>query len=209
MQIERLTVLGKSDVSISMIMDVLESVNQFPNIEIINNLNIPIEHKFNNRNFVWKFVDEPIIGPFVLGVSNPISKKAVVEKFGDRLNYISLIHRTASISSTTTINKGCFINNHVSISAYSSLGNFVNVNRNASIGHHTIISDFVTINPNAAIAGHVLIGEGTKIGMGAMILDHVKIGRNCIIGAGSIVTKDVPDNVVAYGNPCKIIRENG
>ena len=41
-----------------------------------------------------------------------------------------------------------------------------------------------------------------------IIIDGIKIGRNSVIGAGSVVTKDIPDNVVAYGNPCKIIREN-
>jgi maltose O-acetyltransferase len=45
--------------------------------------------------------------------------------------------------------------------------------------------------------------------MGTNILHQVKIGKNTIIGAGSVVTKDIPDNVVAYGSPCKIIKENG
>jgi acetyltransferase-like isoleucine patch superfamily enzyme len=45
--------------------------------------------------------------------------------------------------------------------------------------------------------------------MGVNILDGIKIGKNTIIGAGSVVTKDIPDNVVAYGSPCKIIRDNG
>ena len=45
--------------------------------------------------------------------------------------------------------------------------------------------------------------------MGAIIVDGVTIGDNVVIGAGSLVLKDVPDNVVAYGNPSKIIRENG
>jgi acetyltransferase-like isoleucine patch superfamily enzyme len=45
--------------------------------------------------------------------------------------------------------------------------------------------------------------------MGTNILHQVKIGKNTIIGAGSLVTKDIPDNVVAYGSPCKIIKENG
>jgi acetyltransferase-like isoleucine patch superfamily enzyme len=44
--------------------------------------------------------------------------------------------------------------------------------------------------------------------MGSNIIDNVKIGKNVIIGAGSLVTKDIPDNVVAYGNPCKIVRKN-
>lgn len=44
--------------------------------------------------------------------------------------------------------------------------------------------------------------------MGANIIDGIKIGENSIIGAGSLVTKDIPSGVVAYGNPCKIIRKN-
>jgi acetyltransferase-like isoleucine patch superfamily enzyme len=44
--------------------------------------------------------------------------------------------------------------------------------------------------------------------MGTNVLNTVQIGKNTIIGAGSNVTRDIPDNVVAYGNPCKIIRDN-
>jgi acetyltransferase-like isoleucine patch superfamily enzyme len=44
--------------------------------------------------------------------------------------------------------------------------------------------------------------------MGTNILNQVKIGKNTIIGAGSVVTKDIPDNVIAYGSPCKIIKDN-
>ena len=44
--------------------------------------------------------------------------------------------------------------------------------------------------------------------MGANVLNGIKIGKNCIVGAGSVVTKDIPDNWVAYGNPCKLIRKN-
>lgn len=43
---------------------------------------------------------------------------------------------------------------------------------------------------------------------GAIIMPGVTIGDNVVIGAGSIVTKDIPSNMIAYGNPCRIIREN-
>ncbi|MGL5329533.1 MAG: sugar O-acetyltransferase [Peptostreptococcaceae bacterium] len=51
------------------------------------------------------------------------------------------------------------------------------------------------------------IGNNVWIGAGAVVLGGVKIGDNSVIGAGSIVTKDIPANVVAVGNPCKVIRE--
>lgn len=79
--------------------------------------------------------------------------------------------------------------------------------------------------PNAAIytAGHpihpdtrnsgyeygieVIIGDNVWIGGNAVICPGVHIGNNVVIGAGSVVTKDIPDNVIVAGNPCRIIRE--
>jgi len=45
-------------------------------------------------------------------------------------------------------------------------------------------------------------------GGGAIIMPGVTIGNHVVIGAGSVVTKDIPDHVIAYGNPCRVIREN-
>ena len=55
----------------------------------------------------------------------------------------------------------------------------------------------------------VHIGDNVWIGAGAIILPGVSIGENSVIGAGSVVTKDIPANVVAYGNPCRVAREVG
>jgi maltose O-acetyltransferase len=81
------------------------------------------------------------------------------------------------------------------------------------------------IAPNVAIytAGHpidtelrntsceygidVTIGDNCWIGGNTSIMPGVKIGSNVVIGGGSVVTKDVPDNVIAAGNPCRVIRE--
>lgn len=53
----------------------------------------------------------------------------------------------------------------------------------------------------------VRIGENCWIGAGSIILPGVTIGDNTVIGAGSVVTKDIPPNVVAFGNPCRVQRE--
>ena len=87
------------------------------------------------------------------------------------------------------------------------------------IGDHTMIGPNVTI----ATAGHpilpelrekemqynvdVKIGRNVWIGAGAIIVPGVTIGDNTVIGAGSVVTKDIPANVVAVGNPCRVMRE--
>ncbi len=55
----------------------------------------------------------------------------------------------------------------------------------------------------------IKIGDRVWIGANAVILPGVQIGDNSVIGAGSVVTKDVPPNVIAVGNPCKLLREIG
>lgn len=53
----------------------------------------------------------------------------------------------------------------------------------------------------------VHIGRNCWIGAGAVIVPGITIGDNVVIGAGSVVTKDIPSNVVAVGNPCRVLRE--
>ena len=55
----------------------------------------------------------------------------------------------------------------------------------------------------------VHIGENVWIGAGTIIVPGVTIGKNSVIGAGSVVVKDIPDNVVAVGNPCRVLRPVG
>ena len=87
------------------------------------------------------------------------------------------------------------------------------------------IGDYAQIAPNVSIytAGHpihpdsrnsgyeygfpIRIGNNVWIGGNTVILPGVTIGDNAVIGAGSVVTKDIPANAVAVGNPCKVIRE--
>lgn len=54
----------------------------------------------------------------------------------------------------------------------------------------------------------VTIGDNVWIGGGVIIMPGVSIGNNVVIGAGSVVTKDIPDDVIAYGSPCRVVREN-
>lgn len=210
MEIKKLTILGKRDSVITMIIDNLESINLFPIIEIINNLGLPIEDIFVNPKFITLL--KPELEDYqdcFLGVTNPIFKKKILNVFNIKINnFINLINKNSSISTTTKLGNGILLNSMVSIAAHSTIGDFVTINRNSSIGHHTKINDFVTINPGVNVAGHCIIGEGSTLGMGVNVLDGVSIGKNTIIGAGSLVTKDIPDNVIAYGSSCKIIRDN-
>lgn len=54
----------------------------------------------------------------------------------------------------------------------------------------------------------VIIGNNVWIGGGAIIMPGVTIGDNVVVGAGSVVTRDIPSNKIAYGNPCRVVRDN-
>lgn len=87
------------------------------------------------------------------------------------------------------------------------------------------VGDFTMFGPNVtlATAGHPIlpelrkkayqynmpihIGKNCWLGAGVVVLPGISIGDNSVIGAGSVVTKDVPPNVVAIGNPCRVLRE--
>lgn len=207
-----LTIIGFSEATLSMILDCLYSLDSEFNLTILNNLNLTPKFDYEHPNFEIKLVthlDENQFDNCVIGLTNPIHKIKLVEVLNlYNKNMISLIHKNTSISLTTKINTGCLINPNVTIAAHTNIDKFVTINRNSSIGHHTFIGEYVTINPGVNIAGHVHIGERTSIGMGSNILNNVNIGKNCIIGAGSLVNRDIPDNSVAWGHPCKVIKEN-
>lgn len=109
------------------------------------------------------------------------------------------------------------------------LGNNVYTNFNLTLvdDTHIYIGDCTMIGPNVTIAtaGHpiepglrsrglqynmpVRIGKNCWLGAGVIVMPGVTIGDNTVIGAGSIVTRDIPSNVVAVGNPCRIMRPVG
>ena len=92
---------------------------------------------------------------------------------------------------------------------------------------HIYVGDNTMFGPNVVVAtaGHPLlpelreqqyqynmpvrIGRNCWIGAGAIILPGITIGDNVVVGAGSVVTRDLPDSVVAVGNPCRVLREVG
>lgn len=110
---------------------------------------------------------------------------------------------------------------HFGDNVYANFGLTMVDDTHIYVGDHTMFGPNVTV----ASAGHpvlpelrekayqfnmpVHIGKNCWIGAGAVIVPGVTIGDNTVIGAGSVVTKDIPADVVAVGNPCRVLREIG
>jgi len=130
---------------------------------------------------------------------------------------------------------GCTIGDNTKIGTFVEVQKKAAVGKNCKISSHTFICEGVTIDddvfighgvtfvndtyPRATVPGGALqteadwkveyttVKKGASIGSGSTILANVTIGENAIVGAGSVVTKDVPPNTIAAGNPARVLRK--
>jgi len=125
-------------------------------------------------------------------------------------NLIGINHRciiaTHSETATIKIGDNCGFSGTV-IGAFTS----ISFGHNVRCGANTLItdSDWHTTDTRVGPSKPIVIGNNVWLGYGAIVMKGVTIGENTIIGTGSIVTKDIPANVIAAGNPCRIIKMIG
>ena len=100
------------------------------------------------------------------------------------------------------VRSGAFVGSTV------KLGRHVRLNFNSVVPFGCEVGDYSFVSIGASMLGDSKLGKGSLLYAHAVILNGVTVGDNTVIGAGSVVTKDIPDNVIAYGNPCKVVREN-
>ena len=181
------------------IIDILKSMNRLPKTIIDDHPQTDL------------FMGVPVLKPskeytnLIIAIGNCSIRKQIAQRLSSS-HFIVVIHQTAIISPTAKIGDGTVVMQGAIIQSRANIGKHCIINTGASVDHECQIADFVHISPHATLCGNVRIEECSWICAGAVIVPGVHIGSNTIIGAGSVVTKDIPDNVVAYGNPCRIIR---
>lgn len=121
---------------------------------------------------------------------------------------IVAIHATAFVAPDAVLGAGTQVLAQAAVCVGSVLGEACIVNTKASVDHECRLADGVHVAPGATLAGCVSVGEASLIGPSAVILPRLRIGANVVVGAGSVVTRNLPDDVVAYGSPARIVRAN-
>ena len=120
---------------------------------------------------------------------------------------IIAVHPTASVAHSSILSAGCQVLANATISSSVLVGEASIINTASSVDHESVLGRGVHIGPGATLAGCVRVGDYSFIGAGAVVLPRIKVGSDVIVGAGSVVTKDIPDRKVAFGNPARIQRE--
>lgn len=169
-----------------------------------------------DANFDKELVEERLVAEDLCFELNNIRPKETEKRNAILQELIPDLGENCTILSPFITDYGC----------YSHIGHDTFINHNAylmdgggiTIGHHCFIGPncgmYTAIHPTLAKERNkglekalpIVIGDNCWIGADVTILPGVTIGSNSIIGAKSVVTKDIPDNVIAVGNPCRVLR---
>ena len=129
-----------------------------------------------------------------------------IKKQIPNFNFVNAIHPSVIIGDNVQLGKGVVMMAGCIINPKSKIGDFTFFATGAQIDHDCNIKDYASISAGSITGGYVTLGEFSAITLGVTIVDRLKIGKNTVLGAGSLILKDIPDNVLVYGNPAKIIR---
>lgn len=144
-----------------------------------------------------------------MAIGEPAVRERLLKKIkSDGLEVGTLIHPDVYIPETTKIGKGVTIQYGCFISCNVEIEDFVFIQPQVNIGHDDILKEGCIISGMANLAGGVTIGKYTYVGLSAAIKEHVIVGDYSIIGMYSAVHSDIPDEMIALGNPARPIKRN-
>lgn len=143
-----------------------------------------------------------------LGVGDNLTRQLLAEKclaWGAEL--ATLIHPTASVSSTARLGTGTVVMAQAAINPNARIGRGSVVNTAAVVEHDVVIGDYAHVAPNATMGGASSLGDCSLLALNATVLHCVSVGSYSIVGAGAVAVCDIPDNVVAFGVPATVRRD--
>ena len=143
---------------------------------------------------------------FVALGNNKIRKKLYDIVTGIGFSPVNIVSKRAVISPSARLGSGICVMAGAVINVNTVIGNDCIINTNCSLDHDCIVGDHCHIAPGTAVSGTVHIGDTVQLGTGTSVIDGLTIGSGSFIGAGSAVVKNIPENVLAYGVPARIIR---
>lgn len=123
-----------------------------------------------------------------------------------RRRFCTGVHPASTVATDASLGPGTVIMAGAVVNAGARIGRHCIVNTGAIVEHDCVLEDFVSIAPGAVIGGAAQVAHGSAVSIGATVLHGVRIGRHVVLGAGAVATEAVPDNVVAFGCPARVVR---
>lgn len=195
-------------------IDIIEKENKYNIVGIIDSV-----HDIGSDRFGYKILgrqenlkniieDYNVYGG-IISIGDNWSRYKVYQQIIELIpnfNFINAIHPSVIVGTTTELGTGIIAMAGCIFNPKSKIGNFTFFATGAQVEHDNEIEDFASISAGSLTGGYVKLGKFSAITLGVTVADRVTIGKNTVVGAGSLVMKSLPDNVLAYGAPAKVIR---
>ena len=139
----------------------------------------------------------------LIAIGDPRTRRAVRNRLGTDVRYVSVVHASAVVSPSATIGAGCLIGALAYVGPRAIVGDHVLVNVHAEVGHDSRLERYVTLSPLSATNGGAVLGEGVFLGTHASVGVGVSIGRWTKVAAGARVVADVGEGFLVAGNPAQ------
>lgn len=144
-----------------------------------------------------------------IALGEPIIREKLEKKVEDSgYSLATLIHPSVFIPQNTRIGVGTVICVGSFISCNVEIGKNALIQPHVNVGHDCIIHDNVILSGFVNLSGACTVGERTYIGLSVCVKEKTTIGSDTIIGMGSVVSRDIPNNVIALGNPARPMKNN-
>lgn len=145
---------------------------------------------------------------FSIAVGEPTTREKLWKKIKSHgYSCATLIHPCVYIPETTMVKEGTVIQVNSFVSCNVCIGENAYVQPMSLIGHDVQIGANSVISTNVAIGGACVIGERVYIGLNVPVKELLTIGSDSVIGMGSVVIRDIPENVIAMGNPARPMKK--
>jgi len=195
-------------------IDIIEKENKYSIVGIIDSLQEVGSIRFGypilgRQEQLEELISKHNIQAGIITIGDNWSRynvfKQIISLIPD-FKFVNAIHPSVVIGNTTEMGVGIVAMAGCIFNPKAVIGNFTFFATGAQIEHDCEINDFASVSAGTIMGGYVKIGRFSAVTLGVTIIDRLTIGSNTVVGSGSLVTKSLPDNVLAYGSPAKIIK---
>jgi sugar O-acyltransferase (sialic acid O-acetyltransferase NeuD family) len=195
-------------------IDIIEKENKYEIAGIIDSVH-PIGTDRYGYNVLGRqddligIVEEHKIDAGLITIGDNWSRYKVYNSIIEQMpsfEFVNAIHPSVIMGKNVELGFGVVMMAGVIVNPLAKIGNFTFFATGCQIEHDCIIEDYASVSAGSVMGGYVTIGKFSAITLGVTILDRLKIGENSVIGSGSLVLKDIPDNVLAHGNPISRVK---